>query len=218
MKKARVPETDTGIQGEARVEVYDAFARNMRDKGYQPVKEYIAAGLSGGAALEIGPGPGYVGLEWLRACPASTLTGLEISADMINVARRNAHQYGLDGRACYVEGNSMKMPFKDNCFDCAFSNGSLHEWEKPELVFAEIVRVLKPGGIFCVTDLRRDAGLPARILGLASARPKEIRQGFMSSLNAAYTIAEIQKILGEARIVTTAREGFMDLSVVGGKS
>ncbi|MGA2615866.1 MAG: class I SAM-dependent methyltransferase [Spirochaetia bacterium] len=215
MKRARVPETDSGIQGAACVEIYDAFARNMRDKGYHPVKEYISRGLSGGAALEIGPGPGYIGLEWLRACPGTTLTGLEISTDMISVAKRNAHQYGLDGRACYVEGNSMRMPFKDNSFDCAFSNGSLHEWEKPELVFAEIIRVLKPGGMFCVTDLRRNVGLLARFFGLASARPRAIRQGFQSSLNASYTAAEIEKILHEVGIHAKAEEGFMDLSVVG---
>ncbi len=128
MTKARVPETNSGIQGTATVEIYDAFARNMRDRGYLPVKEYVSRGLAGGVGLEIGPGPGYVGLEWLRACPDGSLTGLEISADMIRVAERNAREYGLIDRTRYVEGNSMSMPFTDGSFDCV-----VLEWLSPRV-------------------------------------------------------------------------------------
>jgi ubiquinone/menaquinone biosynthesis C-methylase UbiE len=215
MNRQRVPETESGIQGVESVEIYDAFAKNMRDRGYLPVKEYIAKGLSGGKALEIGPGPGYVGLEWLRACSGSSLIGLEISLDMIKIAERNAREYDLQDRARYVKGNSMQMPFENDCFDCAFSNGSLHEWQEPALAFAEILRVLKPGGVFCVTDLRRNIGLLVKSFALANARPKGIRSGFMSSLNASYTKPELDEIISDAHIKATVEENFMDLSISG---
>ena len=50
------------------------------------------------------------------------------------------------------------MPFDDSSFDAVISNGSLHEWEDSKRVFNEIYRVLRQGGRYCITDLRRDVG------------------------------------------------------------
>ena len=146
MLKERIPETNEGIQEKLTVEVYDKFARNMRDKGWNNVDGFIASGITGGNVLEIGPGPGYVGLEWLRKSQNGKLTGIEISSEMIRMVLRNAQEYNLQERVRYIKGNCMKMPFDDNLFDAVISNGSLHEWENPGRTFDEIHRVLKPGG------------------------------------------------------------------------
>ncbi len=98
MTKERIIETRDGIQDALTVEVFDRFARGMRDKGWNNVSSFLAAGITGGRVLEIGPGPGYVGLEWLKACPEGTLTALEISPEMIRLARKNAAEYGMSGR------------------------------------------------------------------------------------------------------------------------
>jgi hypothetical protein len=63
MTKPRVPETDHGIQGEFNVTVYDQMQRGLRDKGWIETKELLRHGVTQGCALEIGPGPGYLGLE-----------------------------------------------------------------------------------------------------------------------------------------------------------
>ena len=75
MKTARVPETDHGIQGELTVELFDRFARNMRDHGWNNLNALLSSGITGGSALEIGPGPGYLGLEWLKTASGSHVTG-----------------------------------------------------------------------------------------------------------------------------------------------
>ncbi len=194
MKKQRVIETQDGIQDALTVEVFDRFARGMRDKGWNNVDSILAAGITGGRALEIGSGPGYVGLEWLKKSPEGSLIALEISAEMIKLARKNSQEYSLSDRVEYTEGNALQMPFADATFDAVFSNGSLHEWEDPAQVFGEIARVLKPGGRYCITDMRRDVNpLLARLI-CAGTKPKEIRPGFWSSLNAAYTAAEMRGI------------------------
>lgn len=131
MAKQRIIETNEGIQDELTVEIFDNFARIMRDKGWNNVDSFIKADITKGNALEIGPGPGYVGLEWLKRFPDATLTGCEISSEMIKLAEKNARDYGFTKRTNYVEGNCMKMPFADSSFDAVFSNGSLHEWEDP---------------------------------------------------------------------------------------
>lgn len=198
MFKKRIPETDEGIQDEFTVEIYDLMQRNLRDAGHLPASEYVKAGIASGEALEIGPGPGYTGLEWLKATENTRLTGVEISPGMIRVAEKNAADYGLSGRVKYVEGNAMRIPLDDKMFDAVFSNGSMHEWEDPVAVFNEIARVLKPGGVFCITDLRRDLSEKIYEYMYNACSPKEIRPGFKSSVMAAYTPGELEELLAES--------------------
>jgi len=66
MVKSRVVETEEGIQGEFDVQLYDQMVRRMRDKGWLETKGILNAGIVQGLALEVGPGPGYLGLEWLK--------------------------------------------------------------------------------------------------------------------------------------------------------
>lgn len=88
MVKARVLETNEGIQNESTVETFDLFARSMRDKGWNGVDGMISSGIKGGDVLEIGPGPGYVGLELAKKLHPSSLTGCEISPAMIRFAKK----------------------------------------------------------------------------------------------------------------------------------
>ena len=92
MAQPRTPETDQGIQGAAIVETYDKMQRGLRDKGLLETNEVIANGVTQGLVLELGPGPGYLGLEWLKATKGTRLKGLDISPDMVEVARRNARR------------------------------------------------------------------------------------------------------------------------------
>lgn len=191
----RVPETMDGIQDECTVEQFDEMQRGLRDRGHLPVDDLVRCTPAGARGLEIGPGPGYLGLEWLKKTDGTSLVGLEISPAMIRVARKNAGEYRLPGRAVYQEGNALRMPFPDESFDIAFSNGSMHEWEDASIVFREVLRVLRPGGHMVVTDLRRD--LSPEIFGFmrASCQGPEVRAGFETSVRAAYRKEEIEVLL-----------------------
>jgi len=195
MTKPRVKETDQGIQGARMVQVYDQFQRGMRDKGWIETDAIIKSGICAGHALELGPGPGYVGLEWLKKTQATRLTGLDISPDMVGLAERNARGYGLADRTEYVHSNGSRMPFEEGVFDAVFSNGSLHEWEQPGSIFNEVERVVKPGGRIFISDLKRDMPVFLRWFLWLSASPKEIRPGLISSINAAYTPQELAELI-----------------------
>jgi len=135
-----------GHPGEFDVKYFDRMQRHLRGKGLIATDDIIQSGITGGLALELGSGPGYLGLEWLQRTGGSSLCGVEISRNMINIAQKNAREYGLASRAEYTLGRVEEVPFADETFDAVFSNGSLHEWSDPERAFHEIYRVLKPGG------------------------------------------------------------------------
>lgn len=195
MARPRISETDSRIQGEYDVRTYDQMQRRFRDKGWMSPQAILAAGIDRGLALELGPGPGYLGLEWLRHTKATELRGVDVSPEMIALAQSNARQYGLTDRARYAEGDGQRLPFEDDCFDSVFTSNSLHEWSEPVKTFEEIHRVLKPGGRYYISDLRRDVSLPARWFLYLATKPKEIRPGLRRSLDAAYTATETRALL-----------------------
>ena len=198
MTRARVVETDEGIQGEYPVDIYDQMQRRFRDKGWMETRAIIRSGITSGTALEVGPGPGYLGLEWLKHTEGTRLVGLDISPDMIAVARRNAADYGLTARTDYVESSGARIPFDDSTFDSVFTNGSLHEWSDAGGTLAEIWRVLKPGGRAFISDLRRDIAGPIKWFMWSVTKPKAIRPGFITSVNAAYTPEELRSLMGDS--------------------
>jgi ubiquinone/menaquinone biosynthesis C-methylase UbiE len=218
MVKRRVPETGSGITGEFNVQSYDLMQRNLRDKGWIETKLLIQEGIGSGIALEIGPGPGYLGLEWLKKTEGTLLKGLEISEDMIAIAKKNAAEYSLSDRVEYFKGDAQKMPYEDKYFDAVFTNGSLHEWAHPENILNEIARVLKPGGRYFISDMRRDMNILAKWFLLLMCQPKNMRSGLITSINAAYTLPEIGIMIPKTQLKGWhARKNFLGIVITGQK-
>jgi ubiquinone/menaquinone biosynthesis C-methylase UbiE len=218
MVKSRVPETDHGITGVFNTQAYDVMMRHLRDRGWIETRLVIESGISSGLALEVGPGPGYLGLEWLKNTKNTTLKGLDISNDMIGIARKNASEYGLSDRVEYVRSDAQKMPFEDNYFDAVFTNGSLHEWAYPEENINEINRVLKPGGSCLLSDLRRDMNPIIKWFLWLMTKPKEMRPGLISSINASYTLAEIKVMFHRTKLQDWhASKNMLGIIVIGQK-
>lgn len=219
MVKSRIVETDQGIQDEFDVRTYNSMMRNLRDKGWMETDHIIKSGITYGLALEIGPGPGYLGLEWLKKTESTFLLAVEISPEMTKIAESNAREYGLEGRVKYVKGDAHQIPFDDNTFDGVFANGSLHEWSQPVRVFDEVYRVLKPGAKYFISDMRRDMNPFVRWFMKLMVKPKEIRPGFVSSINASYTIDEIRSVLGQSKLKeSVVAKTFMGFEITGVKS
>jgi ubiquinone/menaquinone biosynthesis C-methylase UbiE len=162
---------------------------------------FIKCGISYGTALEIGPGPGYLGLEWLKKTKNTKLTGLEISEDMKKLALKNAEEYGMNNRVEYVIADATKpFPFESSTFDAVFSYGSLHEWTDPIPVFNEIARVLKAGGRFFISDLKRNTNFIMKTLMKIATKSSGYKKvdDFIPSINASYLKKEILEILKES--------------------
>ena len=133
--------------------IYDVVARRLVRGVYRRLADDVAATAPQGAALlDVGTGPGVLLVEIARRRPDLSLTGMDLSADMVTAAQRNLRPYA--DRATVRVGNVTALPFPDASFDLIVSSLSLHHWDDPGAAVPELARVLRPGGRLCVYDLR----------------------------------------------------------------
>ncbi|MBA3564643.1 MAG: metalloregulator ArsR/SmtB family transcription factor [Gammaproteobacteria bacterium] len=107
-----------------------------------------------GNLLDIGTGSGRI--LRLLASQAEQATGVDISSEMLMVARTNLHAAGL--HHCTVRhGNMYKLPFGNASFDTVTVDQVLSQAEEPALVLTEAARILRPGGSLLVVDVAAGA-------------------------------------------------------------
>jgi ubiquinone/menaquinone biosynthesis C-methylase UbiE len=195
MIKPRVPETNHTISGRAYAEAYDRMQAALRDQGWLETEDLLLSGIVSGFALEVGSGPGYLGLEWLLRTRDTRLAGLDISLDMVAIAKNHARELELADRAEHLLGSGETIPFEDNAFDAVFTSRSLHEWLNPCAIFTELWRVLRPGGTLYVSDLRRDLSRSACNFLEQRVKSEVILESLRASIGAAYTMTDIMVLL-----------------------
>lgn len=96
--------------------------------------------------VDIGAGPGDLLAALSAMLPDAILTGIEPSARMRAIASRR----GLTE----VDGRAELLPLADGSADLVLSTLSAHHWDDPAAAFAEIRRVLRPGGSARIYDVR----------------------------------------------------------------
>ncbi|MBF0274429.1 MAG: class I SAM-dependent methyltransferase [Nitrospinae bacterium] len=109
------------------------------------VKECLAL-ESRDCVLEIGFGPGKLINEMANITTEGTVEGVDFSKAMINQAQKENIGHIASGRVLLHECECSLLPFEDEAFDKLCSTNTLYFWKKPEDYFAEMFRVLRPGG------------------------------------------------------------------------
>jgi len=140
-------------RGYALIARISPFTRDM----YRELAQEAAKRLTGGRILDVGTGPGYLPIEIARLIEGVEVVGIDVSKDMVRIARGNAWKEGLESRVRFEVEDANSMSYDDSSFDLAVSTGSFHHWKKPVRVLNEIHRVLKPGREAWIYDLRKDA-------------------------------------------------------------
>lgn len=140
-----------------RVYAYMANTSPFMKDGYREVARRVAKKLAQGRILDVGTGPGYLPLEIARLIEGAEVVGIDISADMVRIARKNARKEGLEGRVRFEVEDANSMSYNNSSFDLVVSTASFHHWSKPVRVLNEIHRVLKQGCEAWIFDLRKDA-------------------------------------------------------------
>lgn len=101
--------------------------------------------------LDIATGTGDLAIL-LAQTNAEKIIGLDISAGMLEVGKKKVEEKRLSNVIDLVLGDSENMPFEDNYFDAITVGFGVRNFENLEKGFAEILRVLKPDGIFVILE------------------------------------------------------------------
>ena len=104
-----------------------------------------------------------------RVGPSGQVIGLDMLPEMCERARLVLKQAGISGWCDLHEGEMEAIPLPDESIDAVISNGVINLSPRKARVFAEIARVLRPGGRFCVSDLVVDDDLPPEVLSSGAA-------------------------------------------------
>lgn len=148
-KKEQVEQMFDNISGE-----YDGLNRVISfgiDVKWRKKVVQLVADTNPDSILDIATGTGDLIIN-MASTNASKLVGLDISEGMLSVGRKKIAAKELDDRIEMMQADSENMPFEDHTFDAITVAFGVRNFETLEKGLAEILRVLKPGGIFVILE------------------------------------------------------------------
>ena len=135
--------------------VYDVvMVRLTRRLYHRVIADLAALQLVEGKVLDAGTGPGTLVRELARSLPGLQVYGIDLSEDMIRLARAHARSEQLEERVHFESGDVAHLPYPDQSFDVVVSTISMHHWDELEQPLRELYRVLRPGGRLWIYDFR----------------------------------------------------------------
>lgn len=118
--------------------------------------------LAGKRVLDIGCGSGGISLALARDHGAGEVVGIDVEAGVIDKATARAAEIGLSDRVTFRRVAPGPLPFDDASFDVVFSKDAMIHIPDKEALFADIFRILRPGGRLAAGDwLIRHDGEPS---------------------------------------------------------
>ena len=136
-----------------------------REPGIRRMTIELAGTKEGERVLDVGCGTGTLAIAARRRTgSAGEAHGIDPSAEMIAVAREKAAKAGVDAQ--FQTAVMEKLPFPDGHFDLVLSSLMLHHLpaDVKRAGFAEVGRVLKPGGRFLAVDLAESGGFFGHVI------------------------------------------------------
>lgn len=144
VNQTRKPE---GILGKLMVDGMNGGHAKLADWGMAHLR-----GISPKAIAELGCGGGRNAAELMKRCPQATLTALDYSSVSVEKARALNAAMIETGRCTVLQGNVASLPLEDASFDLATAFETIYFWPGLPTCFAEVYRVLKPGGVFLICN------------------------------------------------------------------
>jgi ubiquinone/menaquinone biosynthesis C-methylase UbiE len=148
------------------------YARPPRDTAYPLEFAYHLLGdVAGRRVVDFGCGSGAN--TALLAGRGAHVWGIDISEDLLRLARRRLAVSGCAGGAAFIAGSAHDLPFPDESIDVVFGMAILHHLDL-DLVSREVRRVLKPGGRAIFKEPVRNSAALRFVRGLIPYRAPDI--------------------------------------------
>lgn len=122
--------------------------------------------------LDVATGTGDVAFRMLDMLQPEHITGIDLSEGMLDIARRKLASRKSDdaGTINFLRADCLDLPFPGNSFDAVTVAYGVRNFERLAAGYAEMLRVLRPGGMICVIELSEPASTPMRMLYRLYAR------------------------------------------------
>ena len=106
-----------------------------------------------GSVLDVATGTGDLAIQIAGALADATVTGIDLSEKMIEIGRRKIADSGLGDRISLMQGDCLALPMADGSFDAVTVAYGVRNFENLAGGYAEMARVLRPGGLLMVLEL-----------------------------------------------------------------
>jgi ubiquinone/menaquinone biosynthesis C-methylase UbiE len=111
--------------------------------------------LSSCRTLDVGSGLGAIGVLLADKYGASEVVGIDVEAHLIKHSQERATKAGLADRVRFQLVEPGPLPFEDGSFDVVFTKDAIVHISYKPAFYAEVLRILKPGGLFVGSDWLR---------------------------------------------------------------
>lgn len=148
--------------------------------------------------LDVGTGTAQIPIEFCRQHASCQIVAIDLSREMLKLGEKNVVAAGFSDRIRLKFIDAKQLPDSEGQYDAVISNSIIHHIPEPSHVLGELKRVLKPGGLLFVRDLRRpndEATLDHLVQSYAGEENAHQQKMFRDSLHAAFTLEEIQTML-----------------------
>jgi ubiquinone/menaquinone biosynthesis C-methylase UbiE len=203
--KERISESGI-IEDRELAEYYNLMAKKyMRIPCQRVLIRILAKGIKTGRAMDVGTGPGIFPIFISRAIPGIRFKGIDLSPVMVDLAKKNAIEEGINNRIDFEVGSAYSLPVEDHSLDLVLCINTIHHLDRPIDFFNEVARSLKEEGAFVIVDFHRDAsfvfiGIFNLLWKVFFGKHPKAKRGFLESIQSSYTLEECREFLGKSRL------------------